>query len=247
MDYQEIQPKGILTSFIRYFWKYEHTKEDSDYIILPDACFDLLVDFEDGVLQDIILTRIWTKPVKVTVTKGTTLFAIRFKIIAAEYIFQKEIKSLLDTMVSLPTEFWNINLFKNSEFEEFVNKQSHNINQLLLQQRKTDERKLKLFDLIYSEEHFCVKELSEKVIWSSRQINRYFNQQYGFPLKTLLDIVRCHASYKDIKKGVLQPTKEYTDQAHFIKKIKQYTNHTPSQLSKNKNDRFLQLSVLSKK
>ena len=121
MNYQEILPEGFLSNFIKYFWKYKHTQDDIEYTILPDACFDLLADFENGVLKNVILTGIWTKPVKIKVTKGTTLLAVRFKIIAAEYLFKREIKSILNTMVSLPTKFWNINLISSNEFEKFAN------------------------------------------------------------------------------------------------------------------------------
>ena len=246
MNYQEILPEGFLSNFIKYFWKYKHTQDDIEYTILPDACFDLLADFENGVLKNVILTGIWTKPVKIKVTKGTTLLAVRFKIIAAEYLFKREIKSILNTMVSLPTKFWHINLISSNEFEKFAKNLSCQMDFSLKQLKKIDDRKLKLFNFIYNKEYYNVKKLSENVFWGSQQINRYFNKQFGFPLKTFLNIVRCNASYNAIMEGELYPTKEYTDQAHFIKEIKKYTENTPSQLSKNKNDRFLQLSALAK-
>jgi len=247
MDYQEIQATGFLSNFIKCFWKYEHTQDDTEHTILPDACFDLIVDFKNGILQDISLTGVWAKPINVTVTKGTTFFAIRFKIIAAEYIFKREIKSILNTMVSLPSDFWNLNTISCNEFEKFINTLSRQMALSLKHLKVIDDRKLKLFNLIYNKGYYNVKNISENVHWSSRQINRYFDQQYGFPLKTLLNIVRCNTSYKNIAQGKLYATKEYTDQAHFIKEIKKYTENTPSQLSKNKNDRFLQLSTISEK
>ena len=247
MNYDENRPRGILKHFIKYFWTYEHTGEDADYTILPDACFDLLADFEGGVLQNVILTGIWTKPVKVTVTKGTTLLAVRFKILAAEYLFRREIRSLLNTMISLPTDFWNLHSYHSTEFEKFAENLSSHMVMSLKQLGDMDKRKIKLFEIISREECPSVKELSEKVAWSSRQINRYFNRQFGFPLKTYLNMVRCNAAYRDISQGRLHPTQEYTDQAHFIKEVKKFTKETPRQLYKNENDRFLQLSVLARK
>ncbi|MFZ1582238.1 MAG: hypothetical protein WAT26_13895, partial [Saprospiraceae bacterium] len=61
-------------------------------------------------------------------------------------------------------------------------------------------------------------------------------------LKEFLKIVRCHATYQNISNGNLNPSTHFFDQAHFIKEIKKYTGVTPKELSKNKNDRFLQLS-----
>lgn len=244
MNYKEIQTTGQLSAFIKYFWRYEHTGEDTEYTILPDACFDLVVDFENDALENIYLTGIWTKPITLTITKGATLLAVRFKMIASEYILKREIKSLLNSMTILPKDHWEIHLAKSTEFELFASDLSERMLGILNKHSEIDNRKLKLFSHIYSEKFQNVTELSDKAGWSNRQMNRYFSQQFGFPLKTLLSIVRCNASYPHIVKGRLYPEKEYTDQAHFIKEIKKYTENSPGQLHKNENDRFLQLSAL---
>lgn len=247
MDYNEIHTTGLLNAFVKYFWRYKHSGEDTEYTILPDASFDLVVDFENNELENIYLTGIWTKPFKLTVTRGATLLAVRFKIIAAEYLFNREIKSLLNGMTILTKDFWNIHMAKSTEFEQFSSDLSERMIDILNKRKKIDNRKLKLFNLIYSEKFQSVKELSEKTGWSNRQINRYFNQYFGFPLKPFLNMVRCNAAYSNIAAGKLYPEKEYTDQAHYIKEIKKYTDSTPSQLYKNENDRFLQLSALKVK
>lgn len=247
MDYKEIHTSGKLNAFVKYFWRYEHAGEDIDYTILPDGCFDLVVDFENNVLQNIYLTGIWTKPVIVKVTKGTTLFAVRFKIIAAEYLFERELKSLLNDMTILPADFWGIDLVKNTEFEKFASDLSGHLLHVLNHQAKIDTRKLKLFECVYSEDFQSVNELSERLAWSSRQINRYFNKQFGVSLKALLSMVRCHASFQHIARGKLYPEKDYADQAHYIKEVKRYTDNSPGQLHKNENDRFLQLSAFKAK
>ena len=108
-----------------------------------------------------------------------------------------------------------------------------------------DERKRKLFELIYaSNGEMSVKELSEKVYWSSRQINRYFNQQFGLSLKAYCNILRFRKSLEHIAQGKLFPELNFTDQTHFIKEIKKFSGVVPKELSKNKNDRFVLLSVL---
>ena len=92
-----------------------------------------------------------------------------------------------------------------------------------------------------------VKELSEKIFWSSRQINRYFNEQFGVSLKTYCKIIRFRASLQDIKDGKLFPQHNFTDQSHFIKDIKKLSGVSPKELHKNKNDRFLQFSLSATK
>jgi AraC-like DNA-binding protein len=246
MEYQEVKVTGFLSHFAKYFYRYEHHDDDIIHTILPDTCFDLIADFEHGILKDVMLTGIWTKPIDVTVTKGSTLLAIRFKLLAAEYLFQREIKSILNTAISLPLNFWGVDSFASTDFEEFTEQLSGKMRLSLESQKDIDSRKVKLFELISQDGTYTVNQLSEKLAWSSRQINRYFDQQFGFPLKTFLSMARCNASYASIAKGNLFPTKDYFDQPHFVKEVKKYTGTTPRELSKNKNDRFLQLSTIKK-
>lgn len=111
--------------------------------------------------------------------------------------------------------------------------------------QKVDERKHKLFELIYaSKGEISVSELSAKAGWSSRQINRYFNVQFGLSLKAYCDILRFRTSLAHIAVGKLFPELDFTDQSHFIKEIKKYSGVLPKDLSKNRDDRFVLLSVL---
>src|SRR6187551_2773962 len=106
----------------------------------------------------------------------------------------------------------------------------------------------KLFDLIYSSNgSLPVKELSDKVFWSSRQINRYFNEQFGISLKAYCNILRFRASFSHIKDGKLFPHENFADQSHFIKEVKKLSGVSPKELKRNQNDRFIQFSTLPPK
>ena len=246
MKYREIKPNGFLTNFIQSFWEYETFETEFEHTIIPDGYFDLIAEYENGVLNLVKLTGVWAKAINVKIPKSTKIFAVRFKLLAAEYLFQQEIKTILNTTQSLPLKFWNIDTYKKNDFEKFVSEMSNRIENSIKYLKEIDSRKLKLFELAYNTRNFTVEELSEKCFWSSRQINRYFNQQFGFSLKAFLNIVRCNASYSDISEGNLYPQEDYFDQAHFIKEIKKYTGATPKELHKNKNVRFLQLSKVEK-
>ncbi len=76
------------------------------------------------------------------------------------------------------------------------------------------------------------------------QINRYFNQQFGISLKTYCNILRFGASFKHISEGKLFPEQNLADQNHFIKEIKKFAGVTPKVLSKNKDDRFVNISAI---
>jgi AraC-like DNA-binding protein len=146
----------------------------------------------------------------------------------------------------LPLDFWGFNAADLSDFDAFCIKASQKIRSLLPDQ--IDSRKQELFDLIYaSNGTVTVKELSEKVFWSSRQINRYFNQQFGLSLKAYCNILRFRASFQYIKEGKLFPQQNFADQSHFIKEVKKLAGVSPKELKRNKNDRFIQFSMLRSK
>lgn len=244
MRYREIEPNGFLNNFVKCFWYYETTDTEIQHTILPDGYFDLIAEFENEKLTTVKLTGIWTKPKDIQIPNNTKFFAIRFKLIAIEYIFQKEIKSILDSIVNLPFSFWSIDKYKSNEFEKFVSEITSNLDTSIKHLKQIDSRKLKLFDSVYEQKTKTVAEISSTVFWSSRQINRYFQTQFGITLKEFLNIVRCNATYEEISNGNLNPNSDYFDQAHFIKEIRKYTGATPKVLNQNKNDRFLQLSKM---
>jgi AraC-like DNA-binding protein len=246
MEYKEIKIEGFLSNYIQCFWEYDNRIKDIDYTILPDGCFDLIFKIRNNKLSNISLTGVWTKPISVHIEKNTKLIGVRLKLIAAEYIFQQSIKSILNTNEILPMNFFGAENLPFDNFNELTSSLSAKINSGLQNIKEIDNRKFKLFKLLYENKgNLRVNELAEKVFWSSRQISRYFNQQFGFSLKKFSNIIKCNSSYSEIAKGQLFPQQDYFDQAHFVKEVKKYTGITPKELYKNENDRFLQLSTLN--
>ncbi|WP_073001643.1 helix-turn-helix domain-containing protein [Mariniphaga anaerophila] len=245
MKYRENKIDGFLSNFIQCFWEYDNLTKDVNYIILPDGHFDLIFEIRNNELSNVSLTGVWTKPIKVHIDRDIKLIGIRFKLIAVEYIFKQSIKNILNTTTDLPTNFFGVKNLSFNDFDSLTNYLLEKINYGLKNLKEIDNRKFKLFELLYENKgNLKVNELAEKVFWSSRQINRYFNQKFGFSLKTFSNILKCNSSYFEIASGQLFPQQYYFDQAHFIKEVKKYTGSTPGELHKNKNDRFLQLSTL---
>lgn len=247
MEYREIKTKDFLSNFVKCFWLYNNPLEDTEHTILPDGYFDLIFEIDNKRISKVYLTGVWTKPVNVKGRKNVKLIGIRFKLIAAEYIFKHSLKDILDTSTPLPVNFWGVENFPIEDFEKFTSSLLLVVNDKLKNAKEIDERKLRLFQLLYENKgSLNISQLTQNVHWSSRQINRYFNKQYGFSLIKFSNILKCRSSYPDIAKGKLFP-KQYYDQPHFIKSVKRYTGVTPKELYKNKNDRFLQLFTLKSK
>jgi AraC-like DNA-binding protein len=237
-----------LSDFVDSFW-FLHNQSDSnkETIGLPDGRVDLFLYQSPTEPFRIVLLGLGTQQHEQAIIPANGLiFSISFKSLAVEYIFHDTISDIINNGKFLPNDFWGFTENDLQDFDLFVEKATQKIQSLL--PKEIDKRKRKLFELIYATNGaITVKELSEKVFWSTRQINRYFNQQFGISLKAYSNVLRFRASLEHIAQGKLFPEENFSDQNHFIKEIKKFSGVVPKELFKNKNDRFILLSTLPKK
>jgi len=236
-------PDKSISQFVHSFWMLENkTGKNIPSTILPNGMIDLtLMRSEEN--WEVSLRGIDTELSHVVIEKETKIFTVGLKLLAVEYLLRDSIKSLLNARRNLTDDFWQFKEGDLRNFATFCNKATQKI-----KANSTDDidsRKKKLFELIYSAQGaVTVKELSEKVYWSSRQINRYFNQQFGISLKVYCNLLRFGASFKHISEGKLFPGRNFTDQNHFIKETKKYAHVTPKELRKNQNNRFIDITAI---
>ena len=244
IEWKTIKPPQQLTDFVESFWMLaNHGDKEHKIVILPDGRFDIIFSFSANEPLEATLRGLDTEPGQTTIPPKTLLLAVSFKLLAIEYLLDEKVNSLLNYGLPLPAGFWNITKKDLKDFDSFCKKITKTL--LTLIKPDIDSRKHKLFDLIYaSNGTLSVKELSDNVFWSSRQINRYFTQQFGISLKAYCNIIRFKSSLYHIKKGKLFPELNFTDQTHFIKEVKKMAGVTPKELAKNQNDRFILLSSM---
>lgn len=236
--YRLVTPDNALSDFVYCFSALQNVSRIDDGIIIPNGKVDLFFSLTDDHQFHIGLMGLETQP-KPARIQFTSFFAINFNPLAIEYIFQQPIAGILNSGKELPNDFWGFSMDDLSDFDGFCEKATRKIQSLL--PGVIDERKRKLFELIFtSNGEMSVKELSEKICWGERQINRYFKQQFGLSLKSYCNILRFQASLPYIKQGELYPQLNFTDQSHFIKAVKKLSGVSPKELHKNENDRFLQ-------
>ena len=249
MIYKEFQPDKLLTDFVKNYWWFDNsTTKQLDFTILPDGCFDLIVSFNNYQQEEISLTGIWTKQVEVSIEPNRQLFGIRFKLLAVDYILQQSISSFCDSEQIKENGFWQLHKTKFKDLENVTNTLNKIMLSILGTQKGIASRKQNFFNLLYETNRKKTVELySKQVFWTSRQINRYFKDRFGIPLKSYCKILKCFASFNHIKKGQLYPEQNYFDQSHFIKDLKKHTGNNPTELFENKNDRFLQLATMTEK
>jgi AraC-like DNA-binding protein len=247
IDYKIITPDGPLSDFVESFWMVANLSElHKEIVVLPNALIDLSLSHSPSKSFHITLMGLESKAEEVLFAPKLVIFAISFKLLAVEYLLRNSISDLVNGVRVLPADFWGFNQEDLSDFENFYHKASTKIKELIGEEM--DDRKRQLFELIYtSNGSMSVRELSEQVHWSSRQINRYFNQQFGISLKLYCGLLRFKASFAQLQDKRLFPEQNYTDQPHFIREVKKYSGVAPGELSKNQNDRFIQLSALAKK
>ncbi|MEJ0055553.1 MAG: AraC family transcriptional regulator [Bacteroidota bacterium] len=238
LHFQLIEPDKSLADFVYCFSFLQNFSNQPEAVIIPNGKIDLLFSKTTDNQLCVALLGLETRP-KYIHQEVSNFCAVSFNPIAVEYVFNHPIADLLNTGKILPGNFWNFCVDDLNHFEKFCAKASEKINSLL--PKEIDERKRYLFQLIFaSNGEIGIKELSEKVSWSQRQINRYFNQYFGLSIKAYCKILRFQASLPHIKNGELYPKLNFTDQSHFIKEIRQFSGVSPKELHKNKNDRFLQ-------
>ena len=238
-----IEPDESITDYVYGFTSLKNLSGINEGVIIPNGRIDLhFTETSDRRFQ-IFLVGLESRPKPLLKQNISTLFSISFNPLATEYILHQSITDLLDGGKAMPENYWDFGIGDLKDFDGFCEKAARKIRSRLPE--KIDERKRKLFELIFAANgEMSVRELSEKILWSERQINRYFNRQFGIPLKAYCQILRFQASLSHIKVGELYPQLDFADQSHFIKEIKKLAGVSPKELYKNENDRFLQFLVM---
>jgi len=245
--YNFVEPDKEIADFVENLGTFQNFSDEAkEVVIIPDGRIDLFFSQSASEPFHITLLGLETYPEQRYIVPHTTAFIISFKPLAVEYILNTSIADLLNIGKELSPDFWNFKAEDLKDFNHCCKKATQKIKERLPQ--KVDERKQRLFELVYaSKGEMSVQEISEKTGWSSRQINRYFTKQLGLSLKAYSTILRFRTSLEHIAQGRLFPELNYTDQNHFIKEVKKFSGVAPKELSKNKNDRFVLLSVLKGK
>ncbi|PQA56954.1 helix-turn-helix domain-containing protein [Siphonobacter curvatus] len=244
LTYQFRKPDGSLSTFVESFWMLEQSSEHKlPVIVVPDGRVDILFSVTPAGAVQAMLRGLDTEPGKGDLSPGTRMFAVSLNLLAVEYVLGESVATLLNTGRSLPAGFWEIQSEDLQDFTSFCFRVSESIERRI--QPNPDSRKQQLFELLYeSRGDISVEELARRVTWNRRQINRYFTQWFGLPLKTYSTILRFRASFEHLRQGKLFPEENFTDQAHFIREVKKFAGVVPKELSKNVEDRFIQFSTL---
>lgn len=247
--YQQLSPCTPLNDFVDLYWESVNFSSKSlKRTIFPDSFFKLVVTLVNNKISVVFLTGLWTTENEIVIPGNATIYGIKFKIIAPEYVFQKEIASILDSQKILDPSFWGIEDMNLTSLQNFVDQIEPVISKKLNKNKEIQNKKLIFSKLLYSSKgNILVKEISKKVNWSSRSINRYYTKYLGVSLKTYLNIQKIYVAYFPIINKEFFPEKGFYDQSHFIREVKKHTANTPKELESLKENKFIQLKNIEKK
>jgi AraC-like DNA-binding protein len=245
LDFKLIQPDESIKDFVCCFSSLRRFSNQHQAVIIPNGRIDLIFSKnKEGRLQ-VVLLGLETQP-KYPDQEVSDFCSVSFNPLAIEYIFGFPVADIINSGKLMPDDFWGFTIGELDDFDVFCDTVTKKITSLL--PKEMDARKWTLFELIFaSNGEISIAELSGKIGWSQRQINRYFNQQFGLSLKAYCKILRFQASLSHIRDGKLYPQLNFTDQSHFIKEVKQLSGVSPKELHKNENDRFLQFLAYGQK
>jgi hypothetical protein len=246
--YKEIAPCIELEDLVDSFWMHANPTDNTQIVTISASSFVKFVVFvRKRKIIYYILTGVWTEPKEIHVPPETAAYGCRMKVLAPEFLLNREMTSLCNIMHPLEHSFLNVEKFEFTDFKTTVKHFEYELLKIK-STKKIADNKARFSDLLYSYKgSISTKEVAEQVFWTNRQINRYLNSYIGIPLKKFLTIQKCSEIVSGIVLGKYSPYDSFYDQAHFIREVKKHTGATPTKISKLKNDRFIQLTNISKK
>ena len=247
--YSELYPSKQLDNYVAsYFEAINLTNKPQKITICPDSYFKLMVQLLDGKITSYILVGLFTREIDIIIQPNIVVYAIRFKILAPEYILKRELKSMLNKIEQLELDYFNIKDINFTNFSHIVEQFENILISKIPNEKEIRTNRLRLSQFLYNNfNDIKASEVSNQIYWSQREINRYLSKYLGISLKKYLNIQKCYRAFFQIRDGYFFPEKGFFDQAHFIREVKKHTGKTPSQLFNLQNDQFIQLKKMKKK
>ena len=246
--YLEVKPSIELEAFVHSFWMHRNSADKPEVMtIFPDSFFKIIFIVQEGLIISYFMTGLWTEQKEFTTPRGASIYGCRLKILAPEYLINKEVASILNSFAQLDLSYLNIRNFDLSDFSKIANQWEQELIKIK-PEKHVHENKLRLTQLLDKMKgSISTTQVSDQIYWSNRQINRYLKKHLGITLKKYLNIQKCYDAYLHIREGRFFPEKDYFDQAHYIREVKKHTGETPTSLHNQQNDRFIQLKNIQRK
>lgn len=240
--YKEITVSSELSKYIQCYW-YITDVYDTSETILPDGCFDIVVDINENSKNNVILTGIWIKPIEVTITSKTT-FGVRFYPSALNIFFNGNIADLINQSYELTAnklKYEAVELIDKLHNIKEYNELQKTLNIYFTAVVKNNSIENDLIIEFMDKYEKTIEYSASKIGISSRQLSRKWNNYIGISPKNYLNILRFINAEKLLvttDMSLLEIALEcgYYDQNHFNKEFKRFSDYTPLVYRKQKKD-----------
>lgn len=256
-SYQEFEPSAALQPFVECYWlhhfKTDGNKESPVQRCLPFGTLELILHLDDNRsyalfdntwhhLPQAFFTGLYRDPVQWKTVGTIRKFGIQLKPECLPQLFNVPIASLFNNFTDLETFFGKeINRLVDNVYglqdiqaviraaETFLLAQLRN----LKAERNYVVEATRL--IRQSKGNVSIEALSEHLYVSKRQLERSFKDHYGTTPKLYQRIIRFRNAFESLQLRATMPnwqdvsyTFGYSDQAHFIRDFKEFTNDAPT-------------------
>lgn len=266
---QEYKPSKLLRPYVDCFWRGTFNINGSETVsfeMVPNACLELIIHLDDLKCQlpgpnswtqtpDYMLIGLFTEAREVRFSNTVPVFTIRFKPEAIFSLFNINGSEVFEN-------YEDISLMLGKDFNEFCHRLREETDiQLMitlaenflmhkLNQKKSARNYVnKAAELMRNTGFNNIKEISNEVCISQRQLERKFREIIGIGPKHYLRLTRINRVMRILETNrPLDLTSVayhcgYFDQAHFIKDFKKITGKKPTLYFKEK-QKFIALPGL---
>lgn len=241
-EYREIPPSPILSDYIQSFWVMTTDKlvKEQEIEVLPDGCFDIVIDIHKSKKNGVVLTGLWDKPVNVTIRPSVTTVGTRFYPAALPLFFNCKLRDIRNRILPLeramlinPSSTPLEPLYQYKRPEELLNYLDEFYVLQFLEGKKQDNLYTSIKETIIEK---SIQETADELLLHPRKLHRMYKNSFGISPKTYTNILRFIKT-----KDLLDAGEElmnivfncnYYDQAHFIKDFRKYAGVTPREYQK---------------
>jgi AraC-like DNA-binding protein len=244
--YKEYRPNTYLRPFIKCYWILEKDYAPNEVErVLPDSCFELIYQrgtpfSRHGVaLPQLFFVGQLKRPLDVIGAKGLKQWCVRFLPWGltpfGNVTAIKNQETVEASKVLRETSRELISLLKKGTNQTFINILDEYFLNQLLRWRFTDEVVMRAAEEISKKQGAVkVKDLAKHCWTSQRQLERRFMKSVGHTPIEIVARVRFERARNSLVFKPDWPLADlalecgYSDQAHFIKDFKRFTDMTPS-------------------
>lgn len=240
MQFREIPPSPLLEFLIQRYWIADGSSPSCEkkYEILPDGCFDLVIDIYPTKANKVHLTGIWDKCVEVTISKGQILVGCRFYLAAIDVFLRCRVADLNNSSISFAKDMLQTNsgidwtgLWTIKDAEGLLSYLDYCFAMIKISATGKSDILLRMQE---KDPEQSVSDFALSAGLSSRQLHRHYQNRFGISPKTYCSIQRfIHAKEllandEDLDLADIALRCHFYDQAHFIKEFKRFSGITPS-------------------